>query len=226
MTIMVVFGLGLGGNMQPLILAVQNAVSPREMGVATSSATFFRQVGGTLGTAVFLSILFSTAGDNIAKAFRDIVPTPGFQAALRDPAVVADPANAPVVDLLRSGQTPGAEAAGVLDDSSFLTQLDERLARPFLVGFSESMDLVFLVGACILALTIVVVAFLPELELRTSSGLDAARQEEQDEADEADRVEEADRRDRADRADEEQRARDDAADAASAAAGAAGAPTP
>ena len=54
MLIMTVFGLGLGGNMQPLVLAVQNAVPPRDMGVATSSATFFRQMGGTLGTAVFL----------------------------------------------------------------------------------------------------------------------------------------------------------------------------
>ncbi len=184
MTIMVVFGLGLGGNMQPLILAVQNAVSPREMGVATSSATFFRQVGGTMGTAVFLSILFSTAGDNITRAFATIAPTPAFQAALNDPAVVADPANAPVLQMLQSGGT-GVAPAGVLDDSSFINDLDERLARPFLVGFSDSMDLVFLVGACILALAIVVVAFLPEVELRTSSGIDAARQEKKDEDDAA-----------------------------------------
>ena len=60
---MLLLGLGLGGNMQPLILAVQNAVARSEMGVATSSVTFFRQMGGTLGTAVFLSILFSTVGD-------------------------------------------------------------------------------------------------------------------------------------------------------------------
>ena len=58
--IMPIVGLGLGGNMQPIILAIQNAVSPREIGVATSSVTFFRQMGGTLGTAVFLSVLLST----------------------------------------------------------------------------------------------------------------------------------------------------------------------
>ena len=57
---MPVFGLGLGMVMQPLVLAVQNAVPPQDIGVATSSATFFRQIGGTLGTAVFLSVLFST----------------------------------------------------------------------------------------------------------------------------------------------------------------------
>ncbi len=213
MVIMVVFGLGLGGNMQPLILAVQNAVDPREMGVATSSATFFRQVGGTLGTAVFLSILFSTAGDNIRKAFEEIVPTRDFQAALNDPAVVADPANAPVLQLLQSGQEPGAGATGVLSDSSFLDDLDERLARPFLVGFSDSMDLVFLVGACILALAIVVVGFLPEVELRTSSGLDQARKDREDRADAA-------------RTEREERDERDAADAGAAASGAAGTPSP
>ncbi|MBA2695604.1 MAG: MFS transporter, partial [Actinobacteria bacterium] len=59
MTMMLFFGLGLGGNMQPLTLAVQNAVPAQMIGVATSSATFTRQMGGTLGTAVFLSLLFS-----------------------------------------------------------------------------------------------------------------------------------------------------------------------
>ncbi len=177
--VMGVFGLGLGGNMQPLILAVQNAVSPREMGVATSSATFFRQVGGTLGTAVFLSILFSTAGDNIQRAFSQIAPTPAFQAALNDPAVQADPANATVLDLVRSASPGGTPSipSGVLDDSSFLTSMDPRLARPFLVGFADSMDLMFMVATAILALTLVVVLFLPEVPLRTTSGLDAARDE-------------------------------------------------
>jgi EmrB/QacA subfamily drug resistance transporter len=64
---MVLLGLGLGFNFQPVILAVQNAVSPREMGVATSSVTFFRQMGGTIGVAVFLSILFTRLGTEIPK---------------------------------------------------------------------------------------------------------------------------------------------------------------
>ena len=55
-----IFGLGIGNIMQPITLATQNAMPPRDIGVATSSATFFRQMGGTLGVAVFLSVLFST----------------------------------------------------------------------------------------------------------------------------------------------------------------------
>jgi EmrB/QacA subfamily drug resistance transporter len=67
---MLVFGAGLGLNMQTIVLAMQNAVPVRDMGVATSSVTFFRQVGGTLGTAVFLSILFSAAPSKIADQFQ------------------------------------------------------------------------------------------------------------------------------------------------------------
>src|SRR5215470_9399951 len=93
-----IFGLGLGFNMQPLVVAVQNAVTPQDMGVATSSATFFRQMGGTLGTAVFLSVLFSTVGDRIRSAFVTAAATPEFQQALKDPAVLANPANRPVID--------------------------------------------------------------------------------------------------------------------------------
>lgn len=62
---MALFGAGLGFNMQTVVLAMQNAVDPRDMGVATSASTFFRQVGGSLGTAIFLSILFSSAAVDI-----------------------------------------------------------------------------------------------------------------------------------------------------------------
>ena len=79
MILMLFFGLGLGGNTQPLTLAVQNAVSPRDIGVATSSATFTRQIGGTLGTANFLSILFSAVPDRIATAFGTVARTHGFR---------------------------------------------------------------------------------------------------------------------------------------------------
>jgi EmrB/QacA subfamily drug resistance transporter len=56
---MVVMGLGLGQLMQTLTIAAQNSVEPRDIGVATSSATFFRQIGGTTGVAVMLSLLFA-----------------------------------------------------------------------------------------------------------------------------------------------------------------------
>ncbi|QHT57722.1 MFS transporter [Cellulomonas sp. H30R-01] len=163
----VVFGLGLGLTMQPLVLAVQNAVAIRDMGVATSSSLFFRQMGGTLGTAVFLSILFSTVGGNIRDAFARLLPTPDFQAALTDRAVLSDPANAAVADAIQgSGSLPS------LDDSSFIGSLDPRLAQPFLEGFAQSVDLVLLIAACIMVVGVVLTILLPELPLRTVSGIE------------------------------------------------------
>jgi len=53
---MLVLGLGLGMVMQVLVLAVQNAVDYRELGVATSGATLFRGIGGSIGVALFGAI--------------------------------------------------------------------------------------------------------------------------------------------------------------------------
>ncbi len=167
MIVMLAFGMGLGFNFQPLTLAVQNAVPPTQIGVATSTATFTRQIGGALGTAVFLSILFSTAGEKITAALKAAVPTADFQAAL------ADPANAAVAAQLKAAQASGGCAAsGVLQDSSFLNDLDERIAKPFLMGFSEAMDTVFLVGSIVMVVGFLVMLMLPHVELRKGSSYD------------------------------------------------------
>jgi DNA-binding MarR family transcriptional regulator len=52
----VILGLGLGMVMQVLVLAVQNAVDYKFLGVATSGSVLFRQVGGSIGVAVFGAI--------------------------------------------------------------------------------------------------------------------------------------------------------------------------
>ena len=186
--VMVVFGLGLGGNLQPIVLAVQNAVPATDIGVATSSATFFRQMGGTLGTAVFLSILFGTVGDRIAARFADAFSDPAFLAAIQDPDVLADPANAAVVDQLAAAQetlaaggTPVLDGTGVLSDSSFISRLDPALAAPFQAGFADAVQLVFWIAAAITVVGLVVISMLPEVPLRTRSALeereDAAAEE-------------------------------------------------
>ncbi|WP_300010400.1 MDR family MFS transporter [Pseudonocardia sp.] len=169
--IMVVIGWGLGGNMQPLTLAVQNAAAPRDMGVATASATFFRQMGGTLGTAVFLSVLFSSLGGQVADNFRAAAGTPAFQAAVADPAIAANPANAPILGALQG--TPIS-----FDDSSFLSAADPTLARPILEGFAGSMGIVFLGAAAVLFIGLFAVIMMKEVPLRTQSGVDARRDED------------------------------------------------
>jgi EmrB/QacA subfamily drug resistance transporter len=187
MILMLFFGLGLGFNMQPLTLAVQNAVSPRDIGVATSSATFTRQIGGTLGVAVFLSILFSVVPDRIQTAFAKVAPTADFQAALQHPqSPTGNPrANTDLIHSLQQAQAGGGSGSAVnpLSDSSFIQQLDPRLAKPFLIGFSQAMDLVFLIGASVMVIAFVVVWFLPHVELRSGSAYQSRG--EQDAADAA-----------------------------------------
>jgi EmrB/QacA subfamily drug resistance transporter len=153
---MVLMGLGLGWNFQPVVLAVQNAVSPREIGVATSSVTSFRQLGGTLGTAVFLSVLFSRLPQDIGAQVRS--------------AAAADPS-------LANQLSDVARRSGDLKDTSFLQELPAALAAPFKAGFADSIDTVLLIAAFVVATGFVVLVFLPQLALRTASGLQS-RQED------------------------------------------------
>ncbi|WP_460572649.1 MDR family MFS transporter [Humibacter soli] len=95
---MLLIGLGLGQLMQTLTIASQNSVGARDMGVATSSSTFFRQIGGTLGTAVLLSLLFTVMPSNIQSSFADRATlTPALNAAL-DPAVASAPENKQIMN--------------------------------------------------------------------------------------------------------------------------------
>ena len=64
---MVVVGLGLGMVMQVLVLAVQNAVQPEVMGVATSATIMFRQIGGSVGIALFGAVFANRLRANLAK---------------------------------------------------------------------------------------------------------------------------------------------------------------
>ena len=64
---MLVLGLGLGMVMQVLVLAVQNAVDYRDLGVATSGATLFRSIGGSVGVSMFGAIFAATLGSTLAQ---------------------------------------------------------------------------------------------------------------------------------------------------------------
>lgn len=64
---MLVLGVGIVLVMQVIVLAMQHSVDPRDMGVATSSATFFRSLGGTFGTALFGTILANRLASQLAE---------------------------------------------------------------------------------------------------------------------------------------------------------------
>jgi EmrB/QacA subfamily drug resistance transporter len=159
---MAIFGIGLGLNMQSLVLAMQNAVPAKDMGVASAASSFFRSVGGTLGTAIFLSILFSLAGSKIAQQYAKAATTPAYIAAAK--------ANPGQVASLRQ------HLSGGLDDTSFLNGLAKPLAHPFFVGFSAAGDVVFAVVAVILVAAVILSLCLKEVPLRLVSGNQARAQ--------------------------------------------------
>jgi len=64
---MLVVGIGLGMVMQTLVLAVQNATSYADLGVATSATTFFRSLGGALGVAVFGAVFNARITDELTR---------------------------------------------------------------------------------------------------------------------------------------------------------------
>jgi hypothetical protein len=77
---MAVLGAGIGMVMPVLVLAVQNSVRPADLGTATSANNYFRQIGGSVGAAIF-GTLFA---DRLTDALRDRVP-PRAGAGLPDP---------------------------------------------------------------------------------------------------------------------------------------------
>ncbi len=172
---MLFLGLGIGQCMQPLTIIVQNAVPPREIGVATSSATFFRQLGGTLGVAVFLSLLFSTLGNNIQDSFKSAVP--GIQKAAAEGKIPHTTLNDQVLSGLQNPGQGGGVFKAVQDDSSIIGRMNPVIGHPFKVGFSDSMSLVLLCGGLVMLVAFLILLLMPKVELRTSSASAAARAE-------------------------------------------------
>ena len=165
---MVVMGLGLGQLMQTLTIAAQNAVEPRDIGVATSSATFFRQIGGTTGVAVMLSLLFASLSERGAWIGEEIK-----KAVTLNPALLTQPENA----ILQQAGTSGI-AELVNKDSSFLQTISPEIANPILIAFTEAGTTVFLAAAAVTAVGFVLSLFVKEVPLRDVSGVAAKAEEE------------------------------------------------
>ncbi|WGD37179.1 MDR family MFS transporter [Lysinibacter sp. HNR] len=171
---MVFIGLGLGQLIQTLTIASQNSVGATDMGVATSSATFFRQMGGTLGTAVVFSVLFSRMSTTLPNAFAEPSVQAQLKEALTDPKVVTDPANAGIIKVLKEGESGnGSSLSASLDgDTSFLNGADHRLVEPFLIGFNNASISVFTVTLCVAALAFVLTWFFKPTALRQQTPLE------------------------------------------------------
>ncbi len=158
--IAVFFGVGLGFCMQPLTLAMQVSVPPKDMGVGTSTAAFFRSMGGAVGTAVFISMLFSVAADKIADGMKTAASSPDYQAVMKDPAVASDPANAKLFGFFKNGANNES-----LNDTSWLHSANSTLTRPITEGFAQAIDIVMLTAAGLMLIAFLISFALPNKKL-------------------------------------------------------------
>ncbi|WP_229022982.1 MDR family MFS transporter [Actinomarinicola tropica] len=135
---MLVLGAGLGMVMQVLVLAVQNAVEHRDLGTATSAATFFRSMGGALGVAVFGALLSNRLGRYIPER------------------------------LAAAGVEDRAGGGDLLGTPDAIAALPGPVRDAVLGGFADSLSDIYTIAIPIALVGFVVVLFLPELPLRTS----------------------------------------------------------
>ena len=156
---MVIMGAGLGQLMQTLNLVAQNSAEAKNIGVATSSATFFRQMGGTLGVAVFLSILFTTLTDKGTQIGEGIM-----KAIKANPALLGLPQNAVFKDPAKLNEM-------ISSDSSFLKTASPELANPIKEAFAQAAVTVFTSATVVIVIAFVLSFFVKEIALRTKSGV-------------------------------------------------------
>jgi EmrB/QacA subfamily drug resistance transporter len=172
MLLMFVTGHGLGCTMQPLVLTVQSAVPPSAIGVATAGSTFFRQIGGTIGVAVLLSIVFGSVQQQISTAFADEAKTARFQTAV---AVARQEPPTSLNHRIATGDQ--TLLAGLSEDSSVIARIDPVLAHPIKVGFSNAITSVFWITSGLGLLAFLVLLGMPDMELRRESAAVAAAAE-------------------------------------------------
>lgn len=142
---MFVMGLGLGFTMQVLVVIVQNSVDRRDMGVATASVAFFRQMGGSFGTALFGAILSSRLAVHLADGMRDAPP--GTAA----PEVASNPEQ-------------------LTSDVQAIRALPEPLRDIVTGAFSNALHDMFLTAVPLVAVALVVAFFIKEVPLGTRDG--------------------------------------------------------
>ncbi|MFD3970544.1 DHA2 family efflux MFS transporter permease subunit [Streptomyces cyaneofuscatus] len=133
-----VFGAGLGLVMQVLVLVVQNAVSYRDLGVATSGATFFRSIGASFGVAIFGTVFTNRLTGRLDSA------------------------------LAGRSLPPGVDAERLAADPRSIQMLPADLRPSILDAYSTSITDVFLYAAPVVLLAFVLAWFLREDKLRGS----------------------------------------------------------
>lgn len=153
--LMVVIGAGLGPSQSLFTLAIQSAVAPEHVGAATSASQFSRQMGATIGVAVFGALLTANLTAELRRS------TPELTAGSSG-TVDIDLAQKLVVDhaLLRSTIAAQAAPAPPAPDAFDRVQLKLRDA------FARAITSLFLAGAAIALLALLIMLRVPDRPLR------------------------------------------------------------
>ncbi len=148
---MIVLGVGLGMAMQQYTLVVQNAVARADLGVATASTQFFRNVGSTVGIAVFGTVMTS----GLAAAIAGHLPA---EVAARMPA--------------------GSAGAGSVLDPAALAALPPVVADAVRQGLADQLHLVFLLALPLVAVVFLATLAIKPLPLRETANASVGAPEE------------------------------------------------
>lgn len=144
---MFILGAGMGMVMQNLVLVVQNAVTPKEIGVASSGIAFFRSLGGTIGVSALGAVMASKVVELMNQRAGDI----------KNALAGLGEKGAEIGAALASGDIP---AVHTLPDS----------VRVIIESaYGDAVAHIFAVAAPLGILTILAVVFLPNLELSTQT---------------------------------------------------------
>lgn len=165
---MVVLGLGLGPSIPLYTLAIQNAVEPRDIGVATASASFFRQIGSTIGVTTLGAVFAVTLLDGVAS----VRPGPEL-AGITPVAMVAGEAAEGASPVRLRVDVPAWRAAVARarppEEHARAFAAVDRLDRAQKHAFAESIRAIYVWGLALACLALLVTLFVPQLPLRKAT---------------------------------------------------------
>lgn len=151
----VLIGGGLGLSMQTVVIALQNSVEFRDLGVATSANTFFRSIGATMGVALFGTVYASKLAANLPVEIEKLKAS--------NPAALV-------------GATPEKFEA-LKENTAVLQSFSPELQAGIINAFVNSFHIVFLTAVPITVIGFFVAFMLRETPLRTGVGNQAAKDE-------------------------------------------------
>ncbi|MDF2946326.1 MAG: transporter [Bacillales bacterium] len=162
----IITGIGLGSVFPILLISVQNTASDKLTGVATSSVQMFRQIGGTIGVAIFGTLLTTRMENEMGSVVGKKLLLKKFNESDESALIVSKVSNPQILlnqeklDAFISTIPPNIKPA--IDELIVLSKL----------ALSNSITYVFLICTLIVAISLVLVFFIKEIPLRTNMNIE------------------------------------------------------